>query len=83
MVVSEPVVDTDLFEPDKHFVITSLEQMVETIRYYLSHSQERESIAQNAYDLVVNHLTIEKMVQVLLSEGIRYGVNRTSTPRTW
>ena len=83
MVISEPVVDISPFEPGKHFVVTSLEHMVETIQYYLSHSQERESFAQNGYDLVVNQLTMEKMVGVLLSEGIGYGVNQISTPSTW
>ena len=48
----------EIFEEDKHAVFyDNNEEMIEKIKYYLEHDEERERIAQAGHERVVNHFT--------------------------
>jgi hypothetical protein len=62
----------DLFEDGKHLVLyRSLDEMVDKAKYYLSHDEEREKIAQAGYEEVIKKHTIQDRVNVILDEYIK------------
>jgi hypothetical protein len=52
MIVSEPTLPHTPFEPGVHLVEAPIDQIAETILYYLAHDEEREQIADRAYELI-------------------------------
>jgi spore maturation protein CgeB len=42
--------------------------MTQTILHYLCHDEEREQITQNAYELMVNQLTMRQSMQMIMQE---------------
>lgn len=72
MLLSEKLLPTSTgpFRPGEHLAMADLTDMVDTIKYYLSHEDERQRIAECAYDLVTRHLTMGKMsLEVLHALG--------------
>jgi spore maturation protein CgeB len=68
----------ELFEPGKELVtFASPDEMVEKIRYYLAHDEEREAIAGAARAKVLGHHTYEhrfrRMFEVLAERGVDLG----------
>lgn len=62
----------ELFEDKKHLVFyDSLDDMVEKAKYYLAHDIEREEIAQAGYEHVMKNHTMQKRVDVILSEFLK------------
>lgn len=59
----------ELFEDGKHLVLyRSLDELIDKVRYYVSHETEREKIAQAGYDEVIKNHTIQKRVDRILAE---------------
>jgi hypothetical protein len=52
--------------PGVHYASAPVEALVETILYYLEHENERQQIADNAYRLVTERLTLRNSVQALM-----------------
>ena len=66
-----------LFREGEHFVAyDGLDDLVEVIRFYLEHDDERERIARQGYELVLSKHTyrirVEEMLDMILAEGGRF-----------
>ncbi len=68
LIVTEPTLPHTPFRNGVHLVESPVEQMAETICYYLTHEEERKKIADQAYDLVTSDLTMQKGVAQILSQ---------------
>jgi hypothetical protein len=68
MLLSENLLPTSTgpFLPGMHFAMTSLSDMADSIQYYLSHEQERQAIADQAYNFVTGELTMTNMAHRLM-----------------
>lgn len=71
LVVSEPVQECSPFVPGHHLVIATYERLADTIVHYLSHTNERLAITEQAYSFVTQELTIESQVGAIL-DRLRY-----------
>lgn len=59
----------ELFEDGKHLVLyRSEEEMIDKVKYYLKHDEERERIAQAGYQEVISRHTIQHRVNRILEE---------------
>jgi len=68
MVISDPILPhCPEYQPGVHYISAPPEKLVDTIRYYLDHQDERELIAENAYRLVTEHMTMESSVSALVA----------------
>jgi hypothetical protein len=54
------------YQAGVHFVSVPPEQLAETIVYYLEHESERAALAENAYQLVTNEMTLQHSVRALM-----------------
>lgn len=70
LVVTEPTYPHTNFIPGVHLVETPIEQMADTICYYLSHEEERQRIVDRAYQLITKHSVVEEMIQILEKAAI-------------
>jgi len=70
LVVTEPTLPHTCFIPGVHLVETPIEQMADTICYYLSHEEERQRIVDRAYQLITKHSVVEEMIQILEKAAI-------------
>lgn len=62
----------EVFEDGKHLVLyRSLDEMVDKVKYYLAHDEERERIAQAGYEEVIAKHTIQHRVDVMLNEYLK------------
>jgi hypothetical protein len=67
MVISEPEPNHHpACIPGKHLITSHADEMVEKILYYLSHEDERKQIAENAYQLVTQELTLANSLRSIL-----------------
>jgi hypothetical protein len=66
LVISEPIYRPDPFVPGQHFISTSIDEMPEQIRYYLTHDEERASICERAHGLISQDVTMERSVSSIL-----------------
>ncbi len=58
VVVTEPELNhCSSYVAGTHYIVATSQQMVETIVYYLQHEDERQQIAENAYQLVTTKMT--------------------------
>ncbi len=64
------------YEPGVHYVSVSAEKLSETILYYLRNEAERERIADNARDLMVNTLTMNRSLERIMNEVDRVAHNK-------
>lgn len=65
LVVSEPADDTAPFIPGRHFVVASVPEMPHVITHYLTHEDERLTIAQAASDLITTHITMGRVATAM------------------
>lgn len=66
-----PSID-ELFEDGKHLVLyRSMDECIEKAKYYLSHDEERERIAQAGYEHVMKNHTIQHRVNVILNTHLK------------
>jgi hypothetical protein len=67
MVISEPILShCPEYRPGVHYISAPPEKLVDTIQYYLEHQDEREQIAENAFHLVTEQMTMENSVRSLV-----------------
>lgn len=66
LVLSEPIDRPDPYKPGVHYVETAVESMPEMIRYYLSHEEERQRIADAGHALVTGELTMQRSIQRII-----------------
>ena len=67
LVVTEPLLDQTTYVPGLHLVETSVEQIPDRILHYLTHEDERQSITEQAYQLVTRTKR-EDVIAVLLRD---------------
>ena len=70
MVISEPILDhcPDYVEGE-HYIAAEVDQLIETIVYYLENEKERSRIADNAYKLVTTQMTFQHSVNAILEKS--------------
>lgn len=66
LVISEPIYNPAPYEPGRHYVSATLEEMPEVIAYYLTHESERERIANEGHRLVTQEVTMSRSVSHIL-----------------
>jgi len=67
LVVSEPLLShCPIYEAGKHYVSTPVENMVESILYYLKHDDQRLQIVENAYKLVTTEMTFSNSIETIM-----------------
>ncbi len=78
LVVTEPTLPHTAFTPGVHLAEAPLEQMADTICYYLSHGEERQRIVDQAYQLAITELTMSKGAAQILERVARVRKNAIS-----
>jgi hypothetical protein len=68
MLLSEKLLPTSTgpFRPGEHFAMTNLADMVDAIEFYLAREDERQRIAECAYELATKKLTMGRMASEVL-----------------
>ncbi|RME42335.1 MAG: glycosyltransferase family 1 protein [Caldilineae bacterium] len=69
VVITEPGQNRYPFIPGKHLVECPVEQMPDTIEYYLAHPAEWQAIAGNMLHLLQTEITLEKSIARLLARA--------------
>jgi len=64
--VSEPMARPDPWVPGEHYVSAALDELPDSIGYYLEHEDERREIAARAHAFVTGQLTLERSVARVL-----------------
>lgn len=80
--LSETLSDPDLVRAGTHFVQFSsgdIEELVDSIRYYLAHENEREAIALNGYRFIHENHTYTNRIRTIL-ETVDFSLNRRIWP---
>jgi hypothetical protein len=77
LVVSEPVLPhCTEFKENVHYVSAKIEELADTIVYYLEHEEERRQIVDNAYKLMMAELKFEKSLRKLFAAAQPYITRR-------
>jgi len=71
LVVSEPVLPHIPFKRDFHYIERPIQDIPRAIEYYLAHESEREAIADRAYQLGVEQLTMSSSLKKILHNAQR------------
>ena len=66
LVVSSNLKYTAPYEPDVHFAGCSEQNIVNSIRYYLSNNAQRQKIVDNAYQFVTKYITATNMMSKVM-----------------
>jgi hypothetical protein len=81
LVVSEPVLSHCIeFKKNIHYVSAKIEDLPNTIIYYLEHEEERKQIVDNAYNLMISDLTFENSLRKMFAaaqQHITRGATKT------
>lgn len=73
MIVSEPVLPHCLeFRENVHYVAAKIEDLVDTVVYYVKHEEERRQIVDNAYRLLLAELKFERSLRRMLAAAQQY-----------
>jgi hypothetical protein len=73
LVVSEPVLPhCTEFKENVHYVSAKIEDLANTIVYYLEHEDERRQVVNNAYELMMEELKFEKSLRKMLAAAQQY-----------
>lgn len=70
VVLTEPGENIYPFTSSEHIVECEIEDMPDTIQYYLENADEWSNISQNVYDLVSQEFTLEKSLRKLLNRAV-------------
>lgn len=72
LVVSEPVLPhCTEFKQNVHYVAAKIEDLANTILYYLEHEEERKRIVENAYQLMMAELKFENSLRKMFAAAQR------------
>lgn len=76
LIVSEPLLPhCPEYEPGVHYVSAPIEDLAQTIIYYLKNDEERQQIVENAYQLSTTKLTLRNsMASVMEAVSVRHQV---------
>jgi hypothetical protein len=78
LVVSEPVLPHCIeFKKNVHYVSAKIEDLANTILYYLEHEEQRRQIIDNAYELMVGELKFEKSLRKMLAAARQHRKRET------
>lgn len=66
MIITEPTLPHTPFADGIHLIESPVEEMANTICHYLDHEEERKAIAEQAYRLVTEELTMKRSVEKIL-----------------
>ena len=78
LVVSEPVLPhCTEFKENVHYVTAKIEDLANTIVYYLEHEEERRQIVDNAYELMMAELRFEKSLRKMFAAAQQHITRRT------
>ncbi|HEX5840249.1 MAG TPA: glycosyltransferase, partial [Anaerolineales bacterium] len=68
LVVSEPVLPhCTEFKANIHYVAAKIEDLANTIVYYVEHDEERRRIVDKAYELMMDGLKFEKSLRKMFA----------------
>jgi spore maturation protein CgeB len=68
LIVSEPVLPHCIeFKENVHYISAKVEDLANTIVYYLEHEEARRQIAEHAYQLMMNELKFEKSLRKMFA----------------
>jgi hypothetical protein len=70
LVVTEPTLPHTPFRSGVHLVEAEIDQMADTICYYLAHEEERKRITEQACRFVTTELTMKKGVSRILEKAV-------------
>jgi hypothetical protein len=76
VVLTEPGRNRYPFIPGKHLVECPIEEMPDTVMYYLSHEEEWRSLSQEMLRLVTSELTLERSIATILAQAENALANR-------
>jgi glycosyltransferase involved in cell wall biosynthesis len=78
LVISEPIYNPAPYVPGTHYVSAAIEDIPQTIRYYLAHEDERQRIVAEGHRLVTQEITLARCVsQILAIVAERVGADGT------
>lgn len=77
LIVTEPTLPHTPFESGVHLVEAPVDQIAETIVYYLSHDEERQHMVDQAYELIRKFSIVDNM-KILFEETIKARRNMVS-----
>jgi hypothetical protein len=66
LVVSETLLEPAPYVPGLHFVQTSLQELPDTLKHYLEHTDDREKITRDAHAWLAKELTLERSISMIL-----------------
>jgi hypothetical protein len=66
LVISEPIYNPAPYVAGTHYVSAAIEDIPQTIRYYLAHEDERRRIAAEGHRLVTQEITLARSVSQIL-----------------
>lgn len=72
LVISEPIYNPAPYEPGKHYVSATLEEMPEIIAYYLTHESERERIANEGHRFITQEVPLAHSVSRIVDLVRKY-----------
>jgi hypothetical protein len=67
LVISEPMYNPAPYVSGKHYITATIEEMLEVIRYYLAHEDERRALVEDAYRFVTQEVTLEHSLSRILA----------------
>lgn len=65
LVVTEPTLPHTAYQPGRHIVASPVEQLADTICYYLAHQEERSQIVEQAFRFIRQYTREEIFAQIL------------------
>lgn len=67
LIISEPLLPhCPQYVAGTHYVSAPIDQLAQTILYYLEHEAERQQLAENAYQLVTTELTLRNSMKAVM-----------------
>lgn len=69
MSVTEPGLNKYPFTPGEHLVECQIEEMPDTVMYYLDHGEEWQKLSDNTLQVMEKELTLERSVATLLDSA--------------
>jgi len=81
LIVTEPTLPHTPFLHGVHLIEAPIEQMADTICYYLSHDEDRRRIVDQAYQLVTTELTMKRAVGRIIEQVAIVRQNRMPEQR--
>jgi hypothetical protein len=82
LVISEPLKDVAPFEVGRHLVAAPIDELAETVKFYLRHDAERQKITDEAYRFVTRELAISQMVGRILDTARAIHRERAELPQS-